>query len=187
MFPEWSPALEVKLRAAYHGAPAVPGPGGSRHGGLQAVYELLRQRSQEAQEAANLRLRLELWERDGQVCPLCRKPLSREEVGDSTATNLDHIRPRSHGGSNQSWNLQVTHIPCNTRKADACPGCVHCDEPDRQLLWTNQLHRCARCDAAISPSQIGSEEIVVTGKFKNAERHVRYQPGRLYLVHDTCA
>jgi 5-methylcytosine-specific restriction endonuclease McrA len=187
MFPEWSPELEATLRAAYHSAPAVPAPGGSQHGGLRAVYELLRQRSQKAQEAANLSLRLELWERDGKICPLCHRSLSRDEVADPSATNLDHIRPRSHGGSNQSWNLQVTHIPCNTRKADTCPGCVHCDESDRHVLWTNQLYRCARCDAMIPPSQISSEKIIVTSKFKNAERHVRYQLGRLYLVHDTCA
>jgi hypothetical protein len=42
IFPSWTPELEDALRKAYHSAPPIPADGGSRHGGLRAVYEALR-------------------------------------------------------------------------------------------------------------------------------------------------
>lgn len=50
-FPEWSPQLESELRAAYHNSnPIVPpfgSTGASRHGGIKAVYDRLRELAQE--------------------------------------------------------------------------------------------------------------------------------------------
>src|SRR5690606_23083948 len=53
-FPEWTSELEVELRTAYQTAPAEATSGGSRHTGLKAVYDLLKDKFDE-QEAARLK------------------------------------------------------------------------------------------------------------------------------------
>lgn len=53
-FPEWTSELEAELRTAYQTAPAEATSGGSRHTGLKAVYDLLKDKFDE-QEAARLK------------------------------------------------------------------------------------------------------------------------------------
>ena len=49
--------------------------------------------------------------RDNGVCGLCKTEISRLKE-----FNLDHIIPRSLGGSNSYENLQATHKKCNSLK-----------------------------------------------------------------------
>lgn len=49
-----------------------------------------------------------LIERDGDLCYLCGKKPERYHI--------DHVAPRSHGGTNHDWNLALTCGPCNLRK-----------------------------------------------------------------------
>jgi 5-methylcytosine-specific restriction endonuclease McrA len=44
------------------------------------------------------------------VCGICKKPLKLADA------NLDHIVPRSLGGSSELWNLRATHERCNTAR-----------------------------------------------------------------------
>jgi 5-methylcytosine-specific restriction endonuclease McrA len=46
------------------------------------------------------------------LCGICGKPTSLRK------SNIDHITPKSKGGSNRFENLQVAHIKCNQLKAD---------------------------------------------------------------------
>lgn len=55
-------------------------------------------------------LRSQVIERDGYVCQLCGNEVEPEDV------HIDHIFPRSLGGSDSLKNLQVTHSVCNLRK-----------------------------------------------------------------------
>jgi 5-methylcytosine-specific restriction endonuclease McrA len=50
--------------------------------------------------------------RDGDLCWLCGKPLD----GDAT---LDHVVPRSKGGSDALANLKLAHGRCNHRRGNA--------------------------------------------------------------------
>lgn len=50
--------------------------------------------------------------RDGLTCRLCGEAVAPEEV------HVDHIQPRSLGGSDELSNLQVTHALCNMRKGN---------------------------------------------------------------------
>jgi RNA-directed DNA polymerase len=53
------------------------------------------------------------YDRQGGICPLCNEPIiSLDEA------NLDHILPKSRGGSNDRENLQLVHRKCNTRKGN---------------------------------------------------------------------
>lgn len=58
--------------------------------------------------------------RNGEVfiCPGCDRPISRG--GDKGLGNLsvDHIVPKSKGGTNRVSNFQPMHSKCNERKGD---------------------------------------------------------------------
>jgi hypothetical protein len=64
--------------------------------------------------------RLRLWRAQGWKCPLCNVLMTHEEALDSERTNLDHITPKSHGGSDAAWNIQLTHLTCNHKKGCGC-------------------------------------------------------------------
>lgn len=53
-----------------------------------------------------------VFERDGRVCRVC---------GATEHVTIDHIVPRSRGGTNAPENLQVLCGYCNRRKGDAVP------------------------------------------------------------------
>ena len=46
------------------------------------------------------------------ICPLCNAILPEDTIN----IHVDHIYPRSKGGSNAKYNLQATHSECNMRK-----------------------------------------------------------------------
>lgn len=56
-----------------------------------------------------------LWERDGRTCYLCHKEICD---WDGAAMHIDHVRPRSQGGSDEVHNLRIAHPTCNLRKGD---------------------------------------------------------------------
>lgn len=45
------------------------------------------------------------------LCGICTHPLD-------TTPHIDHITPRMEGGSDELWNLQLTHAQCNQRWND---------------------------------------------------------------------
>jgi HNH endonuclease len=77
-------------------------------------------------------LRELLWQHQGGVCPLCGEPIPETEIN-GPRINIDHRRPVSHGGGNERANLQLTHVPCNADKADACEGCLYCRDNATRL------------------------------------------------------
>lgn len=70
--------------------------------------------------------RRRVYDRDGWVCQLCRKPVSRTaSVPNPKAPTLDHIIPLAAGGTHEYANVQLAHFLCNSRKSDG----------DAQLRW----------------------------------------------------
>lgn len=57
-------------------------------------------------------LRVAVIERDGFVCGLCGGEVEPDDV------HIDHIFPKSLGGSDRLDNLQVAHSLCNMRKGN---------------------------------------------------------------------
>jgi len=49
-------------------------------------------------------------------CPLCGKVMTMQTC------NVDHILPKSRGGSNALSNLRLTHILCNQMRGNKMPG-----------------------------------------------------------------
>lgn len=62
----------------------------------------------------------ELARRDGTDCGICHQPidmtLARADGLD--CPSVDHVLPRSLGGSHEPENLQLAHLVCNMRKSD---------------------------------------------------------------------
>jgi 5-methylcytosine-specific restriction endonuclease McrA len=65
------------------------------------------------------RARIAIYERDGWTCHLCNKsvPQNTQWSNDDWQPDyptLDHVVPRSHGGTDQPSNLRLAHMLCNT-------------------------------------------------------------------------
>lgn len=64
--------------------------------------------------------RLEIYERDNYTCWLCNEPVDMEDdpkIGD-WSPSLDHVIPRSRGGSHDPENLRTAHRWCNSVRSD---------------------------------------------------------------------
>lgn len=55
--------------------------------------------------------KLRLWERDGGICHICRRP-----VNTMTDATRDHIVPLSEGGCTCTGNIALAHRGCNNRR-----------------------------------------------------------------------
>jgi 5-methylcytosine-specific restriction endonuclease McrA len=66
----------------------------------------------------------ELADRDGTDCGICREPVDmnlRRSVSNMCAS-VDHVLPRSLGGTHDPENLQLAHLYCNQVKSDRVQG-----------------------------------------------------------------
>ena len=67
--------------------------------------------------AAELVMRLEVFERDGWICQLCAEPVDRDLAHPHPQSpSLDHALPLSRGGAHTYANTQLAHLRCNLRK-----------------------------------------------------------------------
>lgn len=73
-----------------------------------------------------------LFKRQGGRCGICDERFTSQRRPTqkwlrSKYINIDHRRPLSHGGTDDLFNLQLTHKPCNSKKGADCEGCPECD------------------------------------------------------------
>jgi len=65
----------------------------------------------------------ELFNRDGGICKLCKRPVNpRLRVPHPMAATVDHIIPVIHGGTHDHSNTQLAHFRCNCRKGSKLGG-----------------------------------------------------------------
>jgi 5-methylcytosine-specific restriction endonuclease McrA len=101
------------------GKPATfPSPDASDREELSAYARIKRhKRGREVAFPLGKRV-LKVAERDEWTCHLCRKKIdSKMLVGDGRAT-LDHLLPRSLGGTSCLSNLKIAHKGCNTKRGN---------------------------------------------------------------------
>lgn len=61
------------------------------------------------------RRRYAIYERDSFTCGICADPVDMSlHWNADMAASLDHIKPRSHGGGDESENLRMAHRVCNS-------------------------------------------------------------------------
>jgi predicted nucleic acid-binding Zn ribbon protein len=82
--------------------------------------ELLRKAGSDAGKPGYLRALV--CERDRWRCGICGKRVDRELAHpDPMCASLDHIKPVSQGGTNDLWNLRLTHLRCNLSRRATGP------------------------------------------------------------------
>ena len=91
-----------------------------KHGSLVAAlareraFKRLRSESAQRYEA---RARAKLFERDNWLCHLCGLSVDRHAIWPaSNSPVLDHVIPKSKGGSNSAGNLRTAHALCNNQR-----------------------------------------------------------------------
>ncbi len=57
-------------------------------------------------------IRDKLWERDGDICYLCYKPMEKIEA------TIDHVIPLCRNGKDDESNYKLAHEPCNVEKGN---------------------------------------------------------------------
>ncbi|MGN6867088.1 MAG: HNH endonuclease [Solirubrobacteraceae bacterium] len=79
-----------------------------------------------------------LLERDGPFCCFCGGPIALDApVGSNGALSIDHVGPRSDGGSNALTNLKLAHRGCNSyHGARRTPASVAATNP---LAWIDKV------------------------------------------------
>jgi HNH endonuclease len=82
----------------------------------------------------------QVYERDNWICCLCRLPVEWDTTM-ARSPSVDHVIPRSRGGSNEIENLRLAHHQCNTLKGS---------RPHFVTLFTRDHWQCRRCQHAIS-------------------------------------
>lgn len=66
--------------------------------------------------------RYAIYERDGYTCWLCAEPIDMSDgPSENWAPSLDHVIPRSRGGSDDPENLRTAHRYCNSVRSDSDP------------------------------------------------------------------
>lgn len=72
-----------------------------------------------ASRFVSLAQRQEIYERDGWVCQICMEPVDRKaHYLSNWFPSLDHIVPRSRGGTHDPANLRTAHRWCNSVRGD---------------------------------------------------------------------
>jgi len=144
-----------------------------------------------------------MWVNQKYACPICKEPLKATEIFTPELVNIDHIRPRSKGGGNGLRNLQLTHKPCNERKADTWPEPVakvademvttytseeklSASQILKHALWSTQGYACGICRESVTPSEVYREELVRV--FQRIPRRFGGTRERtnLHLAHVVC-
>jgi 5-methylcytosine-specific restriction endonuclease McrA len=70
---------------------------------------------------STLARRLKVAARDGWLCHLCGEPVDPAGQGED-APSIDHVVPRSRGGSSRQENLRLAHKRCNNARGSAPLG-----------------------------------------------------------------
>ncbi len=61
---------------------------------------------------------IEIFERDGWVCHICREPIDPEaRHPDVRAASVDHVVSLANGGTHTRDNMAASHLICNMRKS----------------------------------------------------------------------
>lgn len=77
------------------------------------------------------RERLAIYERDGWACQICFEDLEpKSKPGSDWYPTLDHVVPRSKGGSDDPSNLRASHMWCNSVLGDG----THYTEDDLRVV-----------------------------------------------------
>lgn len=113
--PDKYAAALAAWRARYHANPAAFADRQRRY--VETHREQIRATNRRnRRDRTTYKLRLTVYEREGGRCHICKKLVPKEHF------SLDHITPRSKGGTDSATNLRIAHIGCNASRGNRGPG-----------------------------------------------------------------
>ncbi|MEU6391813.1 RNA-guided endonuclease IscB [Streptomyces sp. NPDC046939] len=140
---------------------------------LSAGWKLIGEEHQRG-PSAGTEIRTHLRERWGNACAYC------DAVG--VPLNVEHLHPRSRGGSDRAANLVLACVPCNHAKGAKPLSRFLAHDPERLARITSQVRASLR-DAAAMNSLGGALLLTLTA----LGRPVRSWPAVLTHTHRTAA
>jgi 5-methylcytosine-specific restriction endonuclease McrA len=84
-------------------------------------------------------MRSDIYKRDKHKCQYCSKKFPDKEL------TLDHVFPKSRGGSNEATNLVTACKACNNRKGDRTPAEARMPLVNTLNSYKANLHRVRLC------------------------------------------
>jgi len=67
------------------------------------------------------KLKAVLRERHGDNCHWCGKPMCFETNQEPLSATIEHVIPKSKGGTNKQSNLRLAHTRCNEDRSEPTP------------------------------------------------------------------
>lgn len=71
------------------------------------------------------KMKHKLRDRHGDNCHWCGKPMCFDTNEDPLSASIEHIIPKSDGGTNKQANLRLAHRRCNEDRSVPTPRRVH--------------------------------------------------------------
>ena len=102
--------------------------------------------------------RFQILKRDDFRCVYCGKRATDVEL------HIDHVIPRSRGGTNDTWNLVACCIPCNMSKGTDLPTDeIMSDIRERDARWLYpprnlEHYQCKYCGIPMPRYELESDE-----------------------------
>lgn len=119
--------------------------------------------------------------RDGWMCWLCEGPVDPDApVGSAGHGTVDHVVPRSRGGSNDPANLRLAHRRCNMARANHLPELawpVSLAPLDASGLWQSIARCVARPGAGEIVALFPHDELAAMASVWAVERAEELVPG----------
>lgn len=96
-----------------------------------------------------------IMKRDGNHCWLCGEPFSGAS---GRKPSLDHVIPRSKGGSDRNENLKLAHTSCNNKRGDKLACLIGDSSPELKELLKATEGECSFIDLGYCVTGIKSQD-----------------------------
>ncbi len=81
--------------------------------------QMMRAKDEEWKNTKTKGFKARLYFRDSGICQICMKPIDTSiKYPDLMSLSLDHIIPRSQGGTHNMDNVRIAHFICNSNRSD---------------------------------------------------------------------
>lgn len=136
-------------------------------------------RAQQATTEVEIVSPLEVFERDGWLCGICGKSVSKElRWPDPMSASIDHVQPLSLGGAHTMDNLRCVHLRCNIVRGNrdfVVPEktCLWCGNPMPQAKPTGRPARFCSTNCRVSAHRARKRMPVLPPEMLAQRRWVR--------------
>jgi len=136
-------------------------------------------------------LRLALRQRNGDLCWLCGEPMLFDAPGDPNFASLEHLMPRVFRGTNDQYNLALTHDRCNCSRLFSPPRLAQLETISRGLSITAarlSSNPCVFSVTELAYLELTAHELSTMATDLAVElKKLQDEFAALDLAHESCA